>query len=361
MENIYVTKPFLPPLAEYERYLDKIWKSDQLTNQGSLVLELEKELHTYLGLPKESAIQFLTNGTLSLQLALRTLNAPGGEIITTPFTYVATTTSILWEYYKPVFVDINPNNFCIDAKKIEAAITKNTKAIMAVHVFGYACDVDKIEQLAKKYNIKVIYDGAHAFGSRYHGQSLLSYGDITMCSFHATKLFHTIEGGCLITRDKATSDQIELMKRFGHNNDDYYTVGINAKASEFQAAMGLCNLNYIDKIISARKNSSALYDRLLHNAFQRPQPNLELEYNYNYYPIVFESEKDLLQAKKKLEQQAIYARRYFYPSLNKLPYIKNYQTCPISEDIAVRVLCLPLYYDINDETIRRVCKVLIND
>src|SRR6185437_9557092 len=240
MKKIHVTKSFLPPLNEYQEYLSKIWKSGQLTNQGPLLKEFETKVADYLGVHN---FHFVANGTLALQVAKRALDITEGEIITTPFTYVATTSAILWERCKPVFVDIEPNTFCIDADKIEAAITSKTKAILPVHVFGFPCDVEKIEAIAKKHKLKVIYDGAHAFGVKLKGRPLLSYGDIATCSFHATKLFHTIEGGCVIVNDdKNLSDRLELIKHFGHFGDDHYMLGINAKASEFQAAMGLSNL-----------------------------------------------------------------------------------------------------------------------
>lgn len=224
--SIFVTKSFLPPLEDYQKLISQIYETAILTNSGPMVRELESKLREYLGV---EYFHYLTNGTIALQLALSAMDIDDGEIITTPFSYVATTSSILWQRCKPVFVDIEPNNFTIDTTKIEAAITPKTRAIMAVHVFGYACDVDKIEQVARKYNLRVIYDGAHAFGTKYKGRSLLSYGDVSTCSFHATKLFHTIEGGACIVRDKSVSDKLELQKRFGHNKDDHFMLGINAK------------------------------------------------------------------------------------------------------------------------------------
>lgn len=227
-DNVYVTKTFLPPIKEYKKYLDKIWSSNQLTNQGPLLQELEIKLKRYVGV---NNLHLVSNGTMALQIALNALDINEGEIITTPFSYVATVSAILWEKCTPVFVDIETDTFCIDADKIEKAISKKTKAILAVHVFGYPCNVKKIEAIAKKHRLKVIYDGAHAFGAKYEGKSLLSYGDISICSFHSTKLFHTIEGGCVIAKDKKVSDKVELTKRFGHDNNDHKCLGINAKAS----------------------------------------------------------------------------------------------------------------------------------
>jgi dTDP-4-amino-4,6-dideoxygalactose transaminase len=356
VERINVTKTFLPPIEDYQVYLRKIWDRGQITNQGPLLLELEHQLNDYLEI---NNLHFVTNGTVALQIALRALCLDEGEIITTPFSYVATASSILWERYKPIFVDIDPDNFCIDASKIEDSITSSTKAIMAVHVFGNPCDVEKIEAVASKRDIKVIYDAAHAFGVKYDGKSLLSYGDISTCSFHATKLFHTIEGGAVIARDKEISGRVELMKRFGHNADDHYMLGINAKASEFQAAMGLCNLKYMNEIIAERKKVSEYYDRQLKNKFQRPRLDNKTQYNYGYYPIVLESEDDLLRTMATLEKQNIYPRRYFYPSLNTLPYLEDTgEECPISEDISSRILCLPLYVGLKESVVYKICEVM---
>jgi dTDP-4-amino-4,6-dideoxygalactose transaminase len=355
IERINVTKSFLPPLEEYKRYLEKIWSSNQLTNQGNLLKEFEQKAQEYLGVRN---FHFVTNGTLALQVALRSLGITGGEIITTPFSYVATTSTILWERCKPVFVDIEPKHLCIDADKIEAAITQKTKAILAVHVFGHACDVEKIERIAKEHKLKVIYDGAHAFGAKYKGRSLLSFGDITTCSFHATKLFHTIEGGCVIAKDKVISEKIELIKRFGHHGDDHHMLGINAKASEFQAAMGLCNLNYIDKIISDRGRISKLYDSLLGDSVLLPVRNKDTKHNHAYYPVILKNEERLQSVSEKLKKHNIHPRRYFYPSLNTLKYLKSNQNCPISEDIANRILCLPLFSGLSEKAVNQISGII---
>lgn len=343
--SIYVTKSFMPTLSEYSEILKEIWERGILTNQGPCVQELERKMKEYLSVPN---FQYLSNGTIALQFALNALNITDGEVITTPFSYVATVSSILWERCTPVFIDIEPDNFTIDSQKIRAAITSKTRAIMGVHVFGYACNVDEIELIAKEYNLKVIYDGAHAFGAKYKGNSLLSYGDISTVSFHATKLFHTIEGGACIIKDNEVSNRLDLTKRFGHNGDTHYQLGINGKTSEFHAAMGLANFPYIDKIISARKTCSELYDKLLNNSLGRPKNQNDLDYNYAYYPIVFKSEKQLLDVFSELNKMDVYPRRYFYPSLNQLPYI-NYKHCEISEDISKRIACLPLYVGLKEE------------
>lgn len=349
--SIFVTKSFMPPISEYEKYIEQIWKNRVLTNQGPLLRELEAKIQDYLGVKH---FQYVENGTIALQLSLQALGIESGEIITTPFSYVATTSSILWQRCKPVFVDIEPNNFTIDVNKIEAAITPQTKAIMPVHVFGYACDVETIEVIAEKHNLRVIYDGAHAFGSRYKGKSLLSYGDISTLSFHATKLYHTIEGGGCIIKDSEISRKLDLIKRFGHQGDNHICLGINAKQSEFNAAMGLANFEYIKDIIRERKRVSEGYDKLLAGRVGRPKAQKDLDYNYAYYPVIFSSEEELQQVFSSLNKEDIYPRRYFYPSLNELPYLEEKESCPISEDISHRIACLPLYPELSDEEVAKI-------
>jgi dTDP-4-amino-4,6-dideoxygalactose transaminase len=356
-DRINVTKTYLPPLEEYQEYLKDIWQRDWLTNQGPLLQDLENRLETTL---QVSDLHLVTNGTLALQVSLRALGITEGEVVTTPFSYVATTSSILWERCTPVFVDIDPETYCIDPAKIEAAITKNTKAIMPVHVFGHPCDVEKIDVIAKKHNLKVIYDGAHAFGVTYKGKSLFSYGDITMGSFHATKLFHTIEGGCIVVNGgKDLNARVELIKHFGQIGDDHFMLGTNAKASEFQAAMGLCVLRHLDEIIAGRKRVTVLYDKLLDDKFSKSVPKEHEEPNYVYYPILLKNEAQLLEVVKSLNAQNIFPRRYFYPSLNTLPYLKERMvSCPISEDISLRILCLPIYPDLEEENIVKIAGII---
>ena len=359
--SVFVTKSFMPPLADYERYVRNIYESGILTNQGPNVRALEAKLSEYL---QVSDFQYVTNGTIALQLALKALGIEDGEVITTPFSYVATTSSILWERCTPVFVDIEADNFTIDANKIERAITPRTKAIMAVHVFGYACDVGAIQSIADKYGLKVIYDAAHAFGSRFKGKSLCSYGDVSTCSFHATKVFHTIEGGACICRDREVSRKLELIKKFGHNGDEHFVLGINGKQSEFHAAMGLALFPYLPKLIKERRRVCLLYDDLLGGLVMRPRKQAELNYNYAYYPVLFKSEAQLLRVFAVLKENDIYPRRYFYPSLNKLPYLKSASSCLIYEDICSRIACLPLYPELSDEIAAKICAVIkevIND
>ena len=354
---INVTNPFLPPIDEYQAYLAGIWKRNWLTNNGPLLCELELKLKEYLGV---NHLLFCANGTIVLQMALKSLRITK-EVITTPFSYVATTNAILWESCKPVFVDIKPDTFCIDERKIERAVTENTQAILATHVYGIPCEVEKIEKIADKYKLKVIYDAAHAFGCKYKGKSLMCFGDVITCSFHATKIFHTVEGGAIICKDDELSKQLFLYRSFGHIGDDYYTIGINAKNSEMHAAMGLCILPRIEDIIVKRKEVFETYDRLLDlTRISKPVLPPEYIYNYAYYPVVFENEKILLQVREALLKNEVSTRRYFYPSLNQLPFLSTTQNCVISEGISNSVLSLPLYYDLAKEDIEHICKI-IND
>jgi dTDP-4-amino-4,6-dideoxygalactose transaminase len=355
MRRIYVTKTFLPPEEEYQKHLDKIWASGFITNQGPLLHEFQEAFKQH---QQVENFHFVANGTLALQIALRALDITEGEVITTPFSYVATSSAILWEHCTPVYVDIRPDDFCIDASKIEAAITDKTKAIMPVHVFGNPCKVEEIDKIAQKHGLKVIYDAAHAFGVQYKGKPLFEHGDISISSFHATKLFHTIEGGGLVVRDKAVSDKVELIKRFGHEGDTHVMLGMNAKASEFHAAMGLCNLKYVDSLIRGRQKVSELYDSLLGSMRSAVGRNSDLVYNYAYYPVLMRNEAYALDVITRLQNENIYPRRYFYPSLNKLPYIQNAYPCPISEDIANRILCLPLYADLDEHIVRKICEIV---
>ncbi len=316
-------------------------------------------MRQYLGI---SHIELVANGTLALQIAIKVLDLKG-EIITTPFSYVATANAIVWEGCTPVFVDIDPKTFCIDPELIEAAITKKTSAIMATHVYGYPCDVEKIEEISRKYNLKVVYDAAHCFGVKLHGQSLLVHGDISTLSFHATKLFHTAEGGAVVSRDENVSKRVSVMKRFGHlGEDNYQEIGINAKMSELHAAMGLCMLPLIDQIIDKRRQIATFYDELIEDSkLQHPEVPEGVEYNYNYYPVLFSSHEEMMRARKALMDQDINPRRYFYPSLNTLPYLQQAGTkaCPISESAVMQVLCLPLYYELQRDEVVRISKIIL--
>lgn len=354
---INVTRSYLPKYSAYKKYLKKIWKSHYLTNNGPILKELEKQLKNEL---KVKNIDIVSNGTIALQLALNSLNILEGEIITTPFSFVATTNAIIWERCTPIFVDIEPNNFGLDIDKIEDKITKKTKAILIVYVFGYPSHVEEIQKIAKKHKLKLIIDGAHGFGAEYKGRSVFSYGDIVTCSFHATKIFHTIEGGaCFVNCDEATEKKLNLIKKFGYEGQNYEYPGINAKISEFNASMGLAIIPNIKKIIAKRKKLSELYDTNLKGVVTFPQKNKDLKYNYAYYPIIFATEEELLKVFAELNKSQIYPRRYFYPSLNKLKYI-TYQSCPVSEDIAKRIACLPLDTYLTKNQVKNICKIICN-
>jgi dTDP-4-amino-4,6-dideoxygalactose transaminase len=351
---INVTKTYLPPFEEYAAVLKRAWDSNWITNNGELLRELEIKLKDYLGVEH---LLFCANGTIVLQMALKVLKITK-EVITTPFSYVATANAILWEGCTPVFVDIRPDTFCIDANKIEAAITENTEAILATHVYGFPCNVEDIQKIAEKYNLKVIYDGAHCFGCRYKGKSLLSFGDIGTCSFHATKIFHTVEGGAIICNDENLYRQLLLFRQFGHEADEYFSIGINGKNSEFHAAMGLCVLPKLNDIICRRKTLTKLYsDTLRRDKIEIRFPDFAFEFNYGYYPILFESESVLLKVRELLLQKNISTRRYFFPSLNELPFI-HYQSCKISESVSRRVLSLPLYYGLCEDEVIHISEII---
>ncbi|SHG04635.1 dTDP-4-amino-4,6-dideoxygalactose transaminase [Fodinibius roseus] len=352
---IPITKPFMPPRAEYEEYLEGIWQREYLTNNGPLVQELEAKLRAYLDIEH---LLFVSNGTIALQIAINALGLKG-EIITTPYSYVATASSIVWEGCTPVFVDIDEHTLNIDPNLIEDAITDTTSGIIATHVYGNPCDMEAIQEIADKYDLKVIYDASHCFGTEFEGKSVFDYGDVSTVSFHATKLYHTIEGGAVISRHEDVNHKISRMRNFGHAGPgNFEGVGINGKNSEFHAAMGLCILNYIDEILVSRKNQWLRYADFLTYANARgitihPAAN----FNYAYFPVVFESETVMLKVKASLEKNEIYPRRYFYPSLSELDYMEG----PLlnrTYDISKRVLCLPLYYDLIKEEQKKVISVI---
>jgi dTDP-4-amino-4,6-dideoxygalactose transaminase len=357
-EKINVTQSYLPSIEKYFEYIQQIWESKHLTNNGPFVQKLEADIKQFLNLDN---FLYCNNGTTVLQMALKSLNITK-EVITTPFSYVATTNTILWEGAIPIFVDINENDFNIDITKIEEKITPNTQAILATHVFGNPCDVEKIEEIAQKHNLKVIYDAAHAFGTKYKNKSIFQFGDISTCSFHATKIFHTGEGGGLFCNNDQLYHQLKLIRQFGHVNDDYFTVGINGKSSEFHAALGLCVLNDFAIISENRKKYSNAYNELLKfNKLTKPKSIENTEYNYAYYPVVFESEEILLRVISALNKENIFPRRYFYPSLNKLPFLTDDQKCEISERISNRILCLPLSADFNIDNIKAISDIVNNN
>lgn len=351
---INVTKPFLPPLEELYEHLKTVWKSGWISNEGSLIRELELKLKDIIGVKH---LFICSNGTLPLHMSIRALNL-SGEIITTPFSFVATVNSIIWEGCKPVFADISERSPNINPENIEKLINKKTQAIIATHVYGYPCDTNAIERVAKKYNLKVIYDGAHAFGCTYHGKSLLAFGDISTCSFHATKIFQMAEGGCVATNDDEIANRILLFRQHGMIKGNPISVGLNARNSELHAALGLSYLPYTSSIIQSVKEKWEYYKTKItheHIDFFEILPNTEN--NYNYFPLLFKTENELLKTLSVFNNHDIFPRRYFYPCLTKLPYIEA-SSCPIAESTANRVLCLPLYYDLSRESQDLICNLL---
>ena len=353
---IPVTKPFLPPKETFDKLTDDIWSRNWLTNNGPLVNELELNLKEELGV---AHILFVTNGTIAIQLAIRALELRG-EIITTPFSYVATTSSLVWEDCRPVYVDIDPRSLNIDPTLIEAAITSETSAILATHCFGNPCDITAIQKIAAKHNLKVIYDAAHCFGVTYKGRNILNYGDISSISFHATKLFHTVEGGAVTTNDAELLKSMANMRNFGHkSHEEFHGLGINGKNSEFHAAMGLSILPYMNSIIEKRKKLCDRYVLWQEEAnFNIPLLTEGATPNYSYFPVIFPSEGLTLKVFEALRSNDVYARKYFYPTLNKLPYVQN-RKCKNAEDISKRILCLPLYNDLTESEVDMICRLII--
>jgi dTDP-4-amino-4,6-dideoxygalactose transaminase len=351
-----VTKTALPPLEEYVAHLDEIWRRGHVTNHGPLVAELEARLREALGV---AHLSLVANGTLALQLSLRALGLEG-EVITTPFSYVATTSALVWERLEPVFVDVDPVTFALDAEQIDAAITERTSAILATHVYGLPCDVERIGEIAARRGLKVVYDAAHAFGVRYRERPLAAYGDASTLSFHATKLFHTIEGGGVATDDAELAHRIAFMRNFGHRGQEaFWGLGINAKVSELHAAMGLCLLPRVSELVAARRERVARYRELLDSAGIVPWRVPEhVSWNYGYFPVVFDSEQTLLSVRAALAAEEVYARRYFYPPLTELPYLARARA-PVAESLARRVLCLPLWEALAFEDLERVAAIVL--
>lgn len=354
---INVTKTYLPKKSVYKQYVDKIYTSGWVTNDGALVRELEARLADYLGVEN---IVLVASGTAGLEIAYRTLEL-SNYVLTSPFSFVATTSSLVANGLSPVFVDIDPQQLTIDPKKVEGSITAHTEAIVPVHVFGNVSPVEEIERIAHKYALKVVYDAAHTFGVNYKGQSVLNYGDISVLSFHATKLFHTIEGGALILNDPSLVQKARYLINFGIDGPgSVKALGTNAKMNEFEAAMGLCVLDEIDLILEQRQVIFEKYGSLLGDILDFQEKKEGGSSNYGYFPVIFESEDALLRTCARLEAKNIFARRYFYPSLDSLCYIEPKQNCPVSRDISKRVLCLPIYPGLSDveqmeiiETIKR--------
>ena len=353
---IPVTKPFLPPKASYDHVLERTWDNNWLTNNGPLLRELEEKVMAFLNTQN---MTFVTNGTVAIQIALKALNITK-DVITTPFSYVATTSAPAWENCNLVFADIDPDSLNISPNSIEAMITQDTQAILATHVFGNPVEIEAIQDIADRHNLKIIYDAAHCFGVEYNGKSIFEYGDISTLSTHATKIFHTVEGGFMRTGNDQTMRKINLMKNFGHDGvDQFSAIGINGKNSEFHAAMGLANLNHISDILAKRKSQYELYKLYLSdNKNLRLQSiNSNTKYNYSYFPIILPDEETLMSVRDVLQANDIVPRRYFYPSLNTLDYVTYYPT-PVAEQISKTILCLPLYNDLENDDIHRICDLI---
>lgn len=355
-KNIYVTMPTLAPLEEVNELMKGIWASGIMTHNGPLVQRFEKECADKLGVPQMVSC---TNGTIGLQMAIRALRLKG-EIITTPFTFIATINSILWEGCTPVFVDIDPETLNMDPKKIEEKITYHTVGIMPVHVFGNACDIEAIDAIAKNHQLKVIYDACHAVGVNYKGQSIFNYGDISVTSFHATKMLNTTEGGGCFTLNKELDEKLRRIRFFGfENHADIVEDGTNGKMTEVHAAVGLANLRYLDAALADRKKKYAIYKQELSSNSALSFQKVNEDCNYSYFPVIFPDETTLMKAQAALNENHIYPRRYFYPSVNTFARLVPYTQMSVSEDIASRILCLPLYYSLAMEDMERIINIIL--
>jgi dTDP-4-amino-4,6-dideoxygalactose transaminase len=352
---INVTKTYLPDKEKYKKYVDKIYENGWVTNNGPLVRELEKKLAEYLGVKN---LVLVSNGTAALEIAYRTLEITN-YVITTPFSFVATTSSLVTNGLKPIFADIDPNTLNIDPKNIKKVITENTSAIVPVHVFGNGAEVEEIEKIAKENNLKVIYDAAHAFDVKYMGQSILNYGDISTLSFHATKLFHTIEGGALIINDDKLVQKARYLINFGiENQESIPELGTNAKMNEFEAAMGLALLDDMEKLKPKRKKIYERYRQELEGFVRFQKQNYNTTPNFSYFPIILKDTKQTKKVQQGLNDKNIFPRRYFYPSLDTLNYIEPKQYMAISRDVSEHILCLPIYPELTDDEQSIIIKII---
>jgi len=348
---ISVTKPYLPDIKKYNKYVKRIYDAKWLTNNGPLVQELRVRLEEYLEIKN---LLLVSNGTIALNIAYHLLNIKK-SVITTPFSFVATTSSLVWDGISPVFCDIDKNTLNMDAEKVHAYMNESIEAILPVHIFGNTCDVEKLQSVADRYNKKIIYDASHSFGVKYKDTSVLSFGDISTISFHATKLFHTVEGGGIVINDDELFERANSLLNFGYNkNYEIIAPGINGKMSEFHAAMGLAILDDIDTVIIRRKEICDYYYRELNGIVELQQYNKDSTRNYSYMPIILPSETILIKVLQCLNENEIFPKRYFYPSLNTLSYIKTVQNCEFSEDISTRVLCLPLYDSLDMKDVNKI-------
>ncbi|TDR57288.1 dTDP-4-amino-4,6-dideoxygalactose transaminase [Halomonas ventosae] len=358
---IPVVRPYLPDRRKLDSYIDKIYQSNQLTNNGGLVKELTSRLEEYLGVKH---LLLVNNGTLALQVAYTTFGLGAEkcveEAITTPFTFIATASSLKWQGINPVFTDINRDTWCLDPKCVKKGITDRTRLLVPVHVFGNGCEVEELEKIAQQYGVKVIYDAAHAFGVKYNDRSLLAYGDASAVSFHATKLFHTIEGGAIIFKNPEDHGYASEIINFGMTKDsNIESLGINCKMNEFQAAMGLCVLEDIDNIIAIREEIFYRYKKVLTDWVGFQVLNEKVTMNYSYFPILLSSESEVVSVRDALESNGIFPRRYFHPSLDtlNLPGFDN-SHCDISRMVSRRVLCLPMFFGLSNSQVDTICSIV---
>ncbi len=351
---LYVTRSFLPPLNEYTKLLKDVWASGVLTNDGKYLRLLEQKLRELAGCRHALCV---SNGTIALQAAIKALNV-SGEIITTPFSFIATTSSIMWEGCKPVYADIDPGTLNIDPAQIIKKITRKTRAIMAVHVYGNPCDTSAIGKIAKEYGLKVIYDASHAIGINYKGKPLFAYGDVSTTSFHATKIINTAEGGAVFTNSSRVARELAFKRNFGYSNYKILSLGINGKMSELNAALGVAGFKYLNYNLKKRKAAFELYRKLLKDNFRISYQEFNAQQNYAYFPVIFRSNSLREKSVKALNKANIFPREYFSPSL-ELVYGKKI-TCPVSHDISQKVLCLPLSVHITAADIKRVTEIVNN-
>jgi dTDP-4-amino-4,6-dideoxygalactose transaminase len=355
-EAIHVTRALLPAFEVYTRLLEQVFATRHLTNHGALCARLEKDLAAWLG------VNFLTlcaNGTLALQLALHLAGLAGKRVITTPFSYVATVSALLWTGCTPVFADIDEETLCLDPVAVAAKIDADTEGIVPVHPYGNICDVDAFERLATDAGLRVLYDAAQCFGGLFRGKSVLDYGEWSIGSLHATKVFHAVEGGCVVSHCREDREKLELLRACGHRGDTHVLPGINAKLSELHAAMGLSLLGRTADNIAARGKISRIYDALLPSSgLRRPRLRDGLTYNNAYYPVIFDDEKPLLRVVAELNRENTFPRRYFFPALNTLPYLPERHPCPVAESMAKRVLCLPLYAELGEATAENIAAII---
>ena len=366
-DKIYVTQPYLPPLEEFIPYLEQIWDSKRLTNNGPFHNKLEEELCAYLGVKH---LSLFTNGTIALVTALQALRI-SGEVITTPYSFVATAHSLLWNNITPVFVDIDPVTMNLDPEKIEPAITPNTTAILPVHCYGNPCDVERIQEISDTYGLRVIYDAAHAFGVKYKGESLLRHGDLSVLSFHATKVFNTFEGGAIVCPDEKTKRRIDFLKNFGFSDEVTVTApGINGKMSEVQAAFGLVQLKHVDEAIARRHRIHDQYRKLLADVdgITMAEKPSEVVSNYAYFPILVGPQYPLSRDElyQRLRDNGVYSRRYFYPLISSMPMYRGLPSADVAnvkaaDRIASAIICLPIYPDLTDEQVQMIINLVASD